>query len=197
MNLPEVWSRNSYDVEAVQITVDNIHTVSSWCGGTVRRAMRSGPNHRYIELYALERRTGKYHLVTMLPGDWLVRTNTWFEKFDDGVFQAEHSSPTQNDLEVRQTKLAIRGIIHQELARVFQTEVMYQTGWSRKGFSVTETYFDAVLDKENRPLFNGTEEDTVKWCEDNPSDLPRWVCIGKTMDIVTESEYIDLHEGKK
>lgn len=51
-------------------------------------------------------------------------------------------------------------------------------------------YFDAVLDKDTRPLFNGTPEETQKWLVDNPSWEKRWVCDGKTMNIITETEYL-------
>lgn len=53
-------------------------------------------------------------------------------------------------------------------------------------------YLDAVLDIDSQPLFNGTTEATVKWLEENPSTKPRWVFISKTLDVITDSEYLDL-----
>lgn len=41
-------------------------------------------------------------------------------------------------------------------------------------------------------VFQGTSEETLKWLEANPSDLPRWIYITETGDILTESEYLDL-----
>jgi hypothetical protein len=57
---------------------------------------------------------------------------------------------------------------------------------------MTGTYFDAVVDIDTQPLFNGTTAETVAWLESNPSTEPRWVVIGTTMDFLTVSEYLDL-----
>lgn len=51
---------------------------------------------------------------------------------------------------------------------------------------------DAVIDNDSNVLFCGKTEDVVKWLEDNPSEEPRWVVIGKIMDSLTASEYLDL-----
>ena len=52
-------------------------------------------------------------------------------------------------------------------------------------------YFDAVLDKNTKPVFNGTPEETLKWLVKNPNWHKRWVCVGETMEIVTETEYLN------
>lgn len=58
-------------------------------------------------------------------------------------------------------------------------------------------YFDAVLDDNMAPLFNGTAEATREWLLSNPdtaTDRTVAVCIGKTMRTVSVSEY--LRQGK-
>jgi hypothetical protein len=57
---------------------------------------------------------------------------------------------------------------------------------------VADKYFDAVVDINTQPLFNGTTEETVAWLEANPSTEPRWVCLGVNMQFLTVSEYLDL-----
>lgn len=51
---------------------------------------------------------------------------------------------------------------------------------------------DVVYTNGTRPVFNGTTEAAVRWLEKNHSDEPRWVYLGKTGDVLTESEYLDL-----
>lgn len=54
-------------------------------------------------------------------------------------------------------------------------------------------YFDAVLDENMRPLFNGTPEETKEWLEKNEpvkTDNSVRVCIGTSLVIVTVPEYM-------
>lgn len=51
------------------------------------------------------------------------------------------------------------------------------------------TYYDAVLDENMNPLFNGTPEDTKEWLEKNKTDNSVRVCIGESMVLVTVPEY--------
>lgn len=53
-------------------------------------------------------------------------------------------------------------------------------------------YFDAVLDFNMKPLFNGTPEETTKWLLKQPDtflDQVR-VCIGYSMEMVSATEYL-------
>jgi hypothetical protein len=54
-----------------------------------------------------------------------------------------------------------------------------------------QTYFDAVLDNDMHPLFNGIPEATRKWLEENPEMQVYSVCVGKTMHLVAAREYLD------
>ena len=51
-------------------------------------------------------------------------------------------------------------------------------------------YFDAVLDKNLRPIFNGTPEETKRWLETHPVDKETRVCYGQTMETVTVKQYL-------
>lgn len=51
-------------------------------------------------------------------------------------------------------------------------------------------YFDAVLDENMQPLFNGTPEETKAWLENNETDNSVRVCIGESMVLVTVPEYM-------
>lgn len=53
-------------------------------------------------------------------------------------------------------------------------------------------YFDAVLDFNLKPLFNGTPEETKKWLLKQPDvflDQVR-VCVGYSMEMLTVTEYL-------
>lgn len=51
-------------------------------------------------------------------------------------------------------------------------------------------YFDAVLDPDMRPLFNGTPEETREWLENESETSSLVICVGKTMKILTPTEYL-------
>lgn len=54
-------------------------------------------------------------------------------------------------------------------------------------------YFDAVLDSEMLPLFNGTPAETWAWLkEQTPERLEKLtVCQGQTTKFIPASEYLD------
>jgi len=61
---------------------------------------------------------------------------------------------------------------------------------------VGSIYYDAVLDDNMRPVFNGTQEETVKWLTDSASrftDTYR-VCVGMTMRLMEISDYLKYVE---
>ena len=55
-------------------------------------------------------------------------------------------------------------------------------------------YFDAVLDEGMHPIFNGTQDETVKWLQEHPSlpvlDAATQVCVGRNMQLLTVAEYL-------
>lgn len=52
-------------------------------------------------------------------------------------------------------------------------------------------YFDAVLDADMRPLFNGTPKETREWLSGLAEPHPSWrVCPGRTMALVTVPDYM-------
>jgi hypothetical protein len=51
-------------------------------------------------------------------------------------------------------------------------------------------YYDAVLDDDMMPLFNGTEDETVDWLLKNEQkDLQ--VAVGRTNEIIPAEEYME------
>lgn len=59
------------------------------------------------------------------------------------------------------------------------------------------TYFDAVLNKDYYPCFNGTREETVTWLKSEDIDLSKYrVCIGETLETFTAGEYLRRFDKK-
>lgn len=56
-------------------------------------------------------------------------------------------------------------------------------------------YFDAVLNTDMLPIYNGTPEQTKKWLEENPveDEHAYQVCIGKTLQLVSVWEYKNMY----
>ena len=52
-------------------------------------------------------------------------------------------------------------------------------------------YFDAVVTESMEVLFNGTPEETVEWLRENPTDEKTRVVPGKTLRVLTVSEYLE------
>lgn len=61
------------------------------------------------------------------------------------------------------------------------------------------TFFDVVFDKAVRPVFNGTEEETVKWLRERPEMRFKdyGVCIGRSSRIVSVDSYLIIHEERE
>jgi hypothetical protein len=52
------------------------------------------------------------------------------------------------------------------------------------------TYFDAALDADMRPMFNGTPEEVEKWLREHPDAHVEKVCVGKTLELLHTTEYM-------
>jgi len=46
----EQFRRKTFDVDAVQVTPENIHEVAEWCGGDVRTESQKGKNVKFIKV---------------------------------------------------------------------------------------------------------------------------------------------------
>lgn len=55
-------------------------------------------------------------------------------------------------------------------------------------------YFDAVLDSQYMPLFNGTRRETIAWLKQRPVGDGWMVCLGETLQIVPVVQYLADNE---
>jgi hypothetical protein len=81
----ETYVRKPFEVEAAQVTADNLEEVAQWCQGTL---MTEGPDEnprRFIKVQVAralnERQTKAY------PGDWVLYAGTGFKVYTDKAFK--------------------------------------------------------------------------------------------------------------
>ena len=54
------------------------------------------------------------------------------------------------------------------------------------------TYYDAVLDNNMQPVFNGTPQETREWLLQRPDEHKDWqICPGYRMRLMTVQDYLD------
>lgn len=85
MSMFEPWIRNSFEVQAVRITGDNIQAVATWCGGTIGKSSGEHP-----KLYVLVN-TQQYNKLMQSKayvGDWVILIDDRFKHYRDESFRA-------------------------------------------------------------------------------------------------------------
>lgn len=83
--ITQTWVRNSFEIEAVKITRQNIDAVAKWCGGSVlARRVQGEPSRLYVHFGET-----KYTRVTMTKafiGDWILMVDDEFKHYRDRSF---------------------------------------------------------------------------------------------------------------
>lgn len=76
---PVIYVRKPFEVEAVEVTEDNLEEVAQWCQGSLREDSR-----KYIKVRVAralnERQTKAY------PGDWVLYAGTGFKVYTPKAF---------------------------------------------------------------------------------------------------------------
>lgn len=89
--LTEVWSRNSFDVEAVRITEENIQKVAEWCDGNIYgfRDYDLKPLRMYVQFGSADGE--RVFVAKAYIGDWIILVDDVFKRFTDKKFRQLHS----------------------------------------------------------------------------------------------------------
>jgi hypothetical protein len=86
----ERFTIKSFDVEAVQVTTENIHEVARWCGGVVKDtgsfSTAAPVGWPYIEFVEWGRREGPNKTLSYV-GDWVFLSGTAFKTSPDVEFK--------------------------------------------------------------------------------------------------------------
>lgn len=93
------FTRKPFDVDAVQVTADNIDEVAKWCQGEV---LTDGENNKYVKVRVLrvisERQTQAY------AGDWVLYAGTGYKVYTDKAFRKSFNPTTE---ELRTVTVAV------------------------------------------------------------------------------------------
>ena len=87
--IPEIWVRNSFSVEAVQVTGENIRAVASWCEGSVGQTQSKTYPKAYIGLCTVQ--YNKVRQTKAYVSDWILKTDEGFKHYRDQSFRTTYS----------------------------------------------------------------------------------------------------------
>jgi hypothetical protein len=93
----ETWSRNSFDVECVQVTDANIISVATWCQGEIK--YNAGAK-RYVRFQATP--NTKPITVNAHIGDWVLFVDGRFKHYRDAAFKTAYSKKRSFVPEIRE-----------------------------------------------------------------------------------------------
>jgi hypothetical protein len=84
MERPEIWTRNSFDVQAIRVTEANIVDVALWCGGTVGVSIKDYPK-KFIRFGVVQ--YDKHKEAKAFVGDWIFLIDDEFKHYRDKSFK--------------------------------------------------------------------------------------------------------------
>lgn len=87
---PEIkkYIRKPMQVEALQVTDDNMEFAATWSGGTIKttKGTEERPPQRYVKI-EMKRAISERH-TRAFPGDWLLKSEVAVKVFTDPAFKA-------------------------------------------------------------------------------------------------------------
>ena len=113
------FSRRPFEVEAIQVTEENIKAVAEWCRGKVLHAQRTaGTIEPYIKVQT-HRPANKKQTMAFI-GDWILRAETGFKIYTDAAMQNsfEERRQTRNVFEDNQpepTHEAVKDLLEEDV----------------------------------------------------------------------------------
>lgn len=84
MSLTEKWYRNSFEVDVVRVTKQNMAEVAEWCGGTIHKDLRREIPELYIALEKTE--YNKIRISRVYIGDRVLLVNGIFKNYRNEKF---------------------------------------------------------------------------------------------------------------
>lgn len=81
------FSRKTFDVEAVQVTDDNMPEVAKWCGGSIKRT-GSGESYVNVPVKQPTNPEKNRNPFRAFPGYWVLKSNTGCRVYTQSGFEA-------------------------------------------------------------------------------------------------------------
>lgn len=78
------YNRSPFQIEAVQVTEENIQEVAAWCEGEVKLQEKKGSREQYI-LVKVHRPLNEKHKMAFV-GDWVTKSETGYKVYTDRAF---------------------------------------------------------------------------------------------------------------
>lgn len=88
MNIqPKKYCRKPFDVEAIEVTDENMDAVAKWCNGEIKtgKAKESDPT-RYIQVEV--HRPIHPNQTKAYPGNWILKSGSNFKVYTDKAFKS-------------------------------------------------------------------------------------------------------------
>lgn len=110
------FSRKPFEVDAVQVTEENIQEVAAWCRGKIQHAERKGTVEPYIKVQTHRPLNEKQTMAFI--GDWILQAETGFKVYTDQAMQnsfqeqPKHRNVFEDNAE--ETHAAVQEILAEE-----------------------------------------------------------------------------------
>lgn len=115
----EKYTRKRFDIEAVQVTAENILEVAEWCQGTINNVNAHGgkPPTMFIHVkvhHPLTERQTKAYI-----GDWVLFAGKGFKCYTNRAFQDQFDKVLELDEETKFEKRVAEEVLGQSWEEVF------------------------------------------------------------------------------
>jgi hypothetical protein len=101
MSFSETWIRNTFSVEAVRVTEENMRKVANWCYGRIYGLQNHGePLKLYIQFDAVG--YNKHYAAKAFVGDWVLFVDGHFKHYEDRSFRKAYHQKVDRTKELRE-----------------------------------------------------------------------------------------------
>lgn len=80
------YARNSFEVEAVQVTAENLNEVAEWCDGEVRYTVDEERNIKDAHVKVKIPRVTRERQRQAFVGDWVLKSDSGFKVYTKAAF---------------------------------------------------------------------------------------------------------------
>lgn len=125
----EIWERNSFEVEAVQVTSQNIGAVALWTEGEVCR-QQTHNGRWYVLVDTVE--YNRLKQTKVFVGDWVIKVQNQFKHYrNDSLRLAYHKKLTDREEQIREVvsqaltvDIEISSVPYDDLVKGFTERIM-------------------------------------------------------------------------
>jgi hypothetical protein len=95
----QIWTKKSFDVQAAQVTEQDMETIAEWCGGRIYIQHNEGEERQfYIQFTGIQHKEKKE--IKAFVGDWITFVRDEFRLFHDTQFKRAYDLKTDKYAQV-------------------------------------------------------------------------------------------------